>query len=174
MTERVKGVLTKESMKEEDVDKILNAADKGFQVAGFRSFEDAVDHAHKLLERILGMISVATTRESARQALLESPDWSAEELEKVTSSLPNLVYIIRGLLPQTISDIPHAPGGRPEALTGIKKKQVCAEIASLYGEGVLLGDAFKRLAKRFGVSESTIRRAWRERASLTQRKPKAS
>jgi len=153
-------------MKKEDVEKILDAADEGFKVVGFGSFEDAVDHAYNFLQPLLQMMSVARSRESARQALLESADWSSEEVENAISLLPSVVYMIRRHLPQTISGIPHSPGGRPEALTETTKKQVCLEIGFLYTKGVLLRDAFKRLAKKYGVSERTIRRAWRDRASL--------
>ncbi len=114
-------------------------------------------------------MSIARNRDALKQALLQSPDPVAMEFEQVISVLPSIVYQIRRHLPQVTSSIPHDPGGRPEALPDVnKKKQICTEIGVLYAQGVLLGDAFKRLARKFDVSERTIRRVWRDRARVTK------
>jgi hypothetical protein len=152
-------------MNEEEAEKLLDAADKGFQVAGYASFQEAVAHVYQFAEKLLKLMSNARTRESAKRTLMRGGDIPPEEFEKLLSFLPNVVYAIRKAAPPIIKDIPHPPGGRPDSLTDVQKKQVCAEVLYLHGKKVLLREAITRVAQRYGVSERTIRRAWRDRAS---------
>jgi hypothetical protein len=153
-------------MKEEDVDKLLAAADEGFQVAGFDSFEKAVDHACTFLGGLLDLMSKARTRESAKAAFMQVPDLPPEEFQRALSFLPKIAYMIRGFAPDVVKNIPHDPGGRPEAVTYEQKKAICRQILELHGKRVLLRDAFTRLAAKHGVSVTTIRRVWRGREAL--------
>jgi hypothetical protein len=160
-----KGVLAKRLMREEDANKILAAADKGFLLAGLTNFEAGLVRVHQLLERILEGLSRTKSRDAAKSALMEGPEISPEKLEELLSFLENIPYRIREMVPEVAKNIPHEPGGRPRSLTEAKKRQVCTEIGSLYGRGVRVGIAVKRVAQKFGVSERTVRRAWRERGS---------
>jgi hypothetical protein len=153
------------AMKEEDAEKIVAAADKGFELGGLTSFEAGVGRVRQLAEFLLKMASRTESRDSAKRLLMEGPEISPEELEKLLSFLQEIAYRIREMLPEVAKTIPHDPGGRPISLTEAKKRQACAEIASLYGRGVGVGVAIKRVAQKFGVSERTLRRAWQERAS---------
>jgi hypothetical protein len=165
MAKTWRGVLAKDMMKEEDIDKILAATERGFQLGGFTNFESGISRACQALERWLGLLSRIKDRDSAKRVLMESPEVPPDQLENVLSFLQNLPYMIREVIPEVAKAIPHDPGGRPISLTEPKKRQACAEIASLYGRGVRVGVAIKRVAQRFGVSERTVRRAWQERAS---------
>jgi len=152
-------------MKEEDVDRILDAADTGFQIIGLKNFEEGVNRAYRVSKRILDLLSKVNNRDAAKRALMEGPEISPEQLEGVLSFLQSVAYRIREMLPELVKSIPHEPGGRPRSLTEIQKKQVCTEIASWYGQGVRVGMAIKRVAQKIGVSERTVRRAWRERGT---------
>jgi acyl-CoA reductase-like NAD-dependent aldehyde dehydrogenase len=150
-------------MREEDVDRILDAADAGFQVIGLRSFEEGANRAYQILARLLDLLSRANNRDAAKRALIEGSDISPEQLEEVLSLLQGIAYRIREMMPELTKSIPHEPGGRPRSLTEIQKRQVCTEIASWYGRGVRVGIAIKRVAQKYGVSQRTVRRAWRGR-----------
>jgi hypothetical protein len=153
-------------MKPEEAERLLAAADKGFQVAGFASFEDAVNHVYKFYENLLQLLSKARTREATKAALIEGDKISADEFSRLLSFLPNVVYAIRKSMPEVTKQIPHSPGGRPEAFSDAEKRQVCDQISSLHRHGVSMGMAIERVAMKHGKSERTIRRVWRERARL--------
>jgi DNA-binding NarL/FixJ family response regulator len=92
---------------------------------------------------------------SAIRAALGVSRWYASKIRQG--------YRIREMLPELTKSIPHEPDGRPQSLTDIQKTEVCREIASLYGRGLRLGIAIKRVAQKFRVSERTVRRAWQSR-----------
>jgi hypothetical protein len=135
--------------------------------SGLTNFEVGVSVLRKLFERFLKIGAAIESRDSAKRALMEAPEISPEQLEAVLSFLQEFPYRIREMLPEVVKTMPHEPGGRPRSLTEPGKQRACAEIALLYGQGVRVGVAIKRVAQKFGVSERTIRRAWRERASRT-------
>src|SRR5882672_4843234 len=110
----------------------------------------------------------ANNREEAVQFLLALPDPSAEEFEKVTAFLRTLPFLLRGLLQEAAKGLPPPPGGRPHGLTSDQSKEVCRQIGQLYGEGVDLAHAQLRMAQPYGVSLSTIQRAWKKRAIQMQ------
>jgi hypothetical protein len=110
----------------------------------------------------------ANTREEAIQFLLNLPDPKPEEFEKVVAFLKALPYVLRGLLQEAAKGLPPSPGGRPHGLTPDQSREVCRQIGQLYGEGVDLAEAKLRMARRYGVSLSTIQRAWKKRALQMQ------
>jgi hypothetical protein len=110
----------------------------------------------------------ANNREEAVQFLLASPDPSAEEFEKVTTFLRSLPYLLRGLLQEAAKGLPPPPGGRPHGLTPDQSREACRQIGQLYGDGVDLAEGKLRMARRYGVSLSTIQRAWKKRTMQMQ------
>jgi len=71
---------------------------------------------------------------------------------------------LRGSLQGIAKSLPPSPGGRPREFSPQECIEVCLEIGQLYGQGVALADAQKRMAKRYNVSLRTIQRVWQHRA----------
>ena len=72
-------------------------------------------------------------------------------------------YLLRSYLQDAAKSLPPSPGGRPRELTPEQRKEVCLRIGQLYGGGLEIRDAQKRMAQHYGVSLRTIQRAWQER-----------
>lgn len=105
----------------------------------------------------------ANNREEAVRFLENLPEPKPENFEKVLTFLQTLPYLLRGLLQDAAKALPPSPGGRPRGLRPEDNREVCKQIGQLYGEGVELADAKRRTAMRYGVSLSTIQRAWKDR-----------
>lgn len=107
----------------------------------------------------------ARNREELTAFLLTTgPDPNPEELETVLTLIRTVPYLLRGSLQDAAKSLPPSPGGRPRELNLKQRKEVCLQIGQLYGLGVGLPDAQRRMAQRYNVSLRTIQRAWQERA----------
>ncbi len=96
--------------------------------------------------------------------LTTGPDPNPEELETVLTLIRTVPYLLRNQLQGAAKSLPPAPGGRPRELSPEQSRESCMQIGQLYGLGVELPDAQKRMARRYGVSLRTIQRAWQHRA----------
>jgi len=106
----------------------------------------------------------AKSREELTAFLLTTgPDPKPEELETVLTLIRTVPYLLRNQFQGVAKRLPPSPGGRPRGLSPEESKEVCLQIGKLYGLGVGLPDAQKRLARRYDVSLRTIQRAWQER-----------
>ena len=97
--------------------------------------------------------------------LLTAPEPTPEELEKILTvcreSLPNLR---QNLLGTAKMGPRYRHGGRPKELPDPEqRRKVRDEIKSLRGPGTKLKDLFGRLAQKYQVSETTIKRIWEEK-----------
>ena len=110
----------------------------------------------------------ANNREEAIRLLENLPEPKLENFEKVMVFLRTLPYFLRAQLQTAAKDLPPSPGGRPRGLKPEQSREVCRQIGLLYSEGVDLADAKRRMALRYGVSPSTIQRAWKERGAWFQ------
>jgi hypothetical protein len=106
----------------------------------------------------------AQSREELTGFLRSGPDPTPGEVEGVITLMRTVPYILRRSLQTAASTLPSPPGGRPKGLTQQQEKEVCAQIGWLYGQGVEVRDAQKRMALRYGKSLRTIQRAWQRRA----------
>jgi len=106
----------------------------------------------------------AGTREELTAFLLSGPDPSPEELETWLTLFRTIPYVLRKGLQSAAQSIPPPPGGRPRELTPQECRTICTEIGWLYGQGVELRDAQKRMAQRYNKGLRTIQRAWQQRA----------
>lgn len=105
----------------------------------------------------------ANNREEATRLLENLPEPKPEEFENFLAFLRTFPYFLRALFQQAGKGLPPSPGGRPRELTADERKDVCKQIGQLYGGGVELADAKLRMAQHYGVSLSTVQRAWQER-----------
>jgi hypothetical protein len=92
-------------------------------------------------------------------------DQSSVPVEQVQA----FVTMFRNLLPNTkrelmesVRQLPGNAGGRPEVLTLQQRKEMVDEVSRLLGFGMKLKVIFSRLARRYNVSLSTVRRVWYE------------
>jgi hypothetical protein len=105
----------------------------------------------------------ARSREELTAFLLSAPDASPEELETWLTFMRAVPFVLRKSLQSAAQRLPPPPGGRPRELTLQECKQICAEIGWLYGQGVELQDAQKRMAQRYNKGLRTIQRTWQQR-----------
>jgi hypothetical protein len=110
----------------------------------------------------------ANNREEAVRFLEKLPEPKPENFEKLLAFMRTLPYFLRAQLQAAAKDLPPSPGGRPRGLTPDQSREVCQQIGQLYGEGVDLANAKRRMALRYGVSLSTIQRAWKERGAWSR------
>src|SRR6266480_2815368 len=106
----------------------------------------------------------ASNREELTAFLLTGPDPSPQEMETVLTLIRTVPYLLRSSLQDAAKSLPPSPGGRPRELSPEQRKEICLQIGQLYGQGVELRDAQKRLAQRYHVSLRTIQRAWQGRS----------
>ncbi len=107
----------------------------------------------------------AKNREELAAFLLTAgPDRRPEELETVLTLIRTVPYLLRNHLQGAAKNLPPSPGGRPRELSPQQSREICMQIGQLYGLGVELPHAQKRMAQRYDVSLRTIQRAWQERA----------
>jgi hypothetical protein len=91
-------------------------------------------------------------------------DPKPEELETVLTLIRTVPYLLRGHLQSAAKSLPPSPGGRRRELSPEQSREICVQIGQLYGLGVRLPDAQKRMAQRYNVSLRTIQRAWQQKA----------
>ena len=109
----------------------------------------------------------ASNREELTAFLLTGPDPSPEEMETVLTLIRTVPYLLRSSLQDAAKSLPPSPGGRPRELRPEQRKEICLQIGQLYGLGVELRDAQKRMARHHSVGLRTIQRAWQQRSKWT-------
>jgi hypothetical protein len=106
----------------------------------------------------------ASSRESLRAFLLSMTDPDPAELARWVSFMRTLPFILRKDLQTAAKKLPPSPGGRPKELQPDDCREICIEIGRLFGQGVAVREAQKRMAQRYNKSLRTIQRAWQDRA----------
>jgi len=152
-------------MRQESIDKVLQAADEGMTLLGFNTFDAGVRFACETFEALLAKLRQIQTRDALAQMLADLPEPDPQELDNGVSICKDFIFQLRRGIPDFIkAQIPHAPGGRPAVLTTPEdRRRVCQEIAGLFAQRVRLTDAQKRIAQKHGVSLRTIQRIWKRR-----------
>jgi hypothetical protein len=106
----------------------------------------------------------ARSREDLKAFLLSSPDPSPAERAVWLHFMRTVPQLLRRGLQNAAKNLPPPPGGRPRELAPMECQDICAEIGRLFGQGVGLRDAQKRMAQRYNKGLRTIQRAWQQRA----------
>ena len=156
-------------MKKELCDRLISETEESFYKMGM-DFYETMERAPALLDKCKRYAPLfeqlwknARSRKELTAFLLTGPDPKPEEIETVLILIRSVPYLLRTYLQDAAKELPPSPGGRPQELTPEKRKDVCLRIGQLYGMGVELRDAQKRMAQRYGVSLRTIQRAWQDR-----------
>ena len=157
-------------MKKEICDQLIAETEQSFQKMGL-DFYETMKRAPAVIEKwkryapiFQQLWSHATGRSELTAFLLTGPDPSPEEIETVLTLIRTVPYLLRSYLQDAAKSLPPSPGGRPQELNSEQRKEACLQIGQLYGLGVEVRDAQKRMARRYDVSLRTIQRAWQERA----------
>jgi hypothetical protein len=166
------GILAREggTVQEEACDKLIAAAEQFAETLG-GDFYEVMKKAPRVVEKwkqhyflAQEIWQHAQSRDELRAFLLSAPDPNPAELETYLNLLRSVPHILRKSLQTAVKNLPPPPGGRPRELAPLECQQICLEIGWLYGQGVGLGDAQKRMAQRYNKGLRTIQRAWQERA----------
>jgi len=156
-------------VKKEVCDQLISECEQSFQKMGL-DFYEVMKKAPEVVERWKKYYAVAqrvwsnsSSRKELTAALLAGPDPNPEEFERWLAFIRILPHFLRSSLQGIAKTLPPSPGGRPRELTPQECMQVCLLIGQLFGQGVELPDAQKRMAQRYGVSLRTIQRVWQQR-----------
>ena len=102
------------------------------------------------------------------------PEPSSEEEAELVACFEILPMLLRmnvqAFAEELSKTMPHAPGGRPPALSPEAQKEICTFIGQLHAEGVELREAKKRAARKWNVSVQTVQRTWSTRAAGGKRR----
>jgi len=102
-------------------------------------------------------------------ALRALPEPSDEEKEGYLTCLGELPFLLRGAWLEAGKKLPHDRGGAPRAFkTPQEKKKVVEDLRRLLGLGVEKPDAISQVARKYDVSDRTIRRVWAEYAKANR------
>ena len=156
-------------MQIEICDRLICECEQSFQKMGLDFYEimkkapERVERWKKYYALAQEVWSSAGSREQLTAALLAGPDPDPGEFETWLAFIRTLPHFLRGSLQEIAKSLPPPPGGRPRQLTPQQSMEVCLQIGHLYGQGVALPDAQKRVAQRYDVSLRTMQRAWQDR-----------
>ena len=157
-------------MRKQLCDQLITETEQSLQKMGLDLYE-TMQRAGALVERWKQYIPLfqevwnhASNREQLTALLITGPDPSPEEMETVLTLIRTVPFLLRSSLQDATKSLPPSPGGRPPELNPEQRKQICLQIGQLYGLGVELRHAQKRMAQRYNVGLRTIQRAWQERA----------
>lgn len=153
-------------MRPELRDKILQIADTKVERFGMTGLEDAVDKACNGFEKLALAMSPIRTRQGLVEMLDKvelTPEQEAYAVPMAEHFPHVLREIIAHLFESALKDLPPQPSGRKRSLNFEESAEVCQYVAELYAKGLDLKICKQRAAQRFGVSLSTVQRAWRQR-----------
>ena len=163
------GIVRKVIVKKETCDQLICECEQSFQKMDL-DFYEVMTKALEVAERWKKYYPFAQevwrnarSRESLAAALITGPDPNPEELERWLGFIRAVPYFLRSALQGIAKTLPPPPGGRPRELGPQECMEVCLQIGNLYGQGVELPDAQKRMAQRYDVSLRTIQRIWQQR-----------
>ena len=93
--------------------------------------------------------------------LLTLPEPSPDDLDRVlkaiNAALPNLRQHLLGFAKPGPR---HRRGGRRRGIPPEKRPEVCQSIRNLIAPGTKMQDVYKKVGRKYGVSDSSIKRIW--------------
>jgi len=114
-----------------------------------------------------GDFALVDTREKWESLLLAEPEPTQQELVRTLDRLDKVLPSLRSKLKGGVKDLPHRAGRRKLLDDPKKQQEVIEQVKYIRGPGVKLSDAFKRVALKHNVSNSTIKRIWRDHAEVS-------
>jgi hypothetical protein len=149
-------------------DAIISEIERAFIVAGARDYDSGIEVFQKLLDWAQTTYHPMRSKEHLAALLNSMPEPSWLRKQMMLGSLRQVPQLIRfGLkrLALIAEDaLPAIPSGRP-GLDAFSKAQIVAHVGKKHIAGYTLDQAKRSAAQRFGVSESSIQRAWDDRGN---------
>ncbi len=153
-------------MRPELRDKLLEVGDRKSRTMGVERFDQLADRACDVFEKLAVAFSPLRTREGLI-AVLDSIELSENAEKYAIPMAEHFAHVVREvvehLVESGLKELPPPPVGRKRALNSIESAEVCRYVAELYSKLPDLQKCKVRAAQRFGISPSTVARAWRKR-----------
>jgi hypothetical protein len=153
-------------VKRELRDKLLEITDAEAQRRGLEGLHSFVDQACIVFQKLAEVMEPLRTREGII-GVLDRVEMTEEEEHYAVPTVKHFGHVIREALTELfelgLNDLPQAPSGRKRKLTQKLSEQICAHVLNLLGKGADLTTCKKRAAQKFGVSYTTVQRAWGKR-----------
>jgi len=161
-------------MRAETKERILAALETSFRVAGAENLEQGMALCSRLFESLYRAFEPLKNRKTISAWFDQVPEPGPEDeamLVACCEMLPTLLRMnVQAFAEELSKTMPHAPGGRPQALSPDAQKEICKFIGQLHSEGVELREAKKRASRKWDVSVRTVQRLWSTRARCAERK----
>lgn len=108
----------------------------------------------------------AAARGGFLELLRAMPEPNEGDKEKYLTALGDLPFLLRRAFAEAGRTLPHKPGGAPSAFESPqKKREACEDVGRLLSMGEEKPAAFSQVARKYKVSQRTMRRAWSEYCS---------
>lgn len=160
-------------MKPESVKRILQTIDAEVQRAGFEDWDTAMRFAKAALNAPDGVVPLAVdpsadrivSRSELEEMYSNQPELTQSELGHEIKQIKQLTGELRRKLMHAVkNDIPHDPGGRTSVRgTPEEQQRRVQQVVSHIAKGMKITDALKRVARKEGISLSSMQRIWRMR-----------
>lgn len=156
-------------------EKLVNAVEKSFHVAGARDYESGIEQARKLIAFVYEGVNSMKTPDELRLLLDSFPALSKrEELIGlfIAQNLPGILRLgLKLAAKKAASDLPGLKSGRPPALSLQQVHEALDYVSKLNRQGCPFEVAKLRTGQRFGCSPRTIERLWKGRAAFADDSP---
>jgi hypothetical protein len=149
-------------------DRIIAELERLFILAGATDYDSGMEQFGKLLQKLQEGYHPMRSKHEFASMLDELPEPSWLMMRFILGSFNYAHQLARYGLKHLANigeeDLPEIPRGRP-GLDAFSKAQIVAKIGRWHVAGYTLDQAKKRAALHFHVSESTVQRAWDDRAN---------
>jgi hypothetical protein len=150
-------------------DRLLAIADEKAAKIGVDGLHEFVDQARTVFEKLAQYLEPMRTRDGLIAAL-DSLELTPEEERMAVAFAEHFGHFMREavttLIDLGIKELPPVPSGRRRVLTADLAQEINAYVLDLYGTNLELKKCKKRAAQRFGVSYTTVQRAWSSRSKV--------
>ena len=160
-------------MKPETIARIMQAVDAEVQRVGFTDWDAAMEFAKTAINAPDGVVPFAAdpssnrivSRSDLEKLYSKEPEPTQGELDHEIKEVKKLTGNLRRFLARAVKkEIPSDPGGR-KSVRGSpqEQKRRIEQVVSHIRRGVKTTEALKRVARKEGISLSSMQRIWRMR-----------
>jgi hypothetical protein len=156
-------------MKSETVKRIMEAIDAGMQRLGQKNWDEGIEFATRFFNIPDGVLGFKVgnadrviSRAELEKLFSKEPEPTQSELQELIKAIKKMPGSMRKQFLQAAkSDLPRDLGGRG-SVRGDPQEQNrrTQEVTSLIGKGLSHTDAIKRVARKYGISTSSMWRTW--------------
>jgi hypothetical protein len=111
-------------------------------------------------KRFKDQLALVDTEDKLQALLSSAAEPRPEQLEQVLTLIKTSAIRVRAILERNVNVLPTDPGGRSKKLSLRDEADIRQLIKTMREPGVTLAEIYRSLAKRYEVSETTIKRIW--------------